>query len=392
MPRILTVDDSRAIWSIVTKQVLELGFEVEEAEHGEDGLTKLEECEFDLVLLDVTMPVLDGPGMLAKMRERGVKTPVLMLTSESKRSVVSGVMKLGIEDYILKPFKPEELRAKVLKALKVEAGQVSAAPAGGGGAPPPAPVAHQQAAPAAGAAAASAGRPFVDVLIVDDMENVHKKFRSVVPAHVSMNGVASAQAALTIARDKVFRVILVDTEMPDVSSAALVGQLRALQPHATFLGLCLRSTGDAEAEARGAGFDGVLFKPFDQTSIEDFLILHFDNQDLLHTEDNLARVSAFTGKEDRLERYLKRLEDLMDPFLVKAAAACFDAVVLDVGQIPVRPDRTPRMLLNIQKHARKLGLEVRLVGTPELGTVLRGIAETAAIPFFPTAAEARAAA
>lgn len=46
--------------------------------------------------------------MLAKMRERGVKTPVLMLTSESKRSVVSGVMKLGIEDYISKPFKPEE--------------------------------------------------------------------------------------------------------------------------------------------------------------------------------------------------------------------------------------------------------------------------------------------
>jgi len=386
MPRILTVDDSRAIRSIVTKQVLELGFEVEEAEHGEDGLAKLEECEYDLVLLDVTMPVLDGPGMLAKMRERGVKTPVLMLTSESKRSVVSSVMKLGIEDYILKPFKPEELRAKVLKALKVEAGAPSTAAA------PVAVHAPQAQAAASAGAGAPAGRAFVDVLIVDDMENVHKKFRSVVPAHVSINGVASAQASLTAARDKVFRVILVDTEMPDVSSAALVGQLRALQPHATFLGLCLRSTGDAEAEVRAAGFDGVLFKPFDQSSIEDFLILHFDNQDLLHTEDNVARASAFAGKEDRLERYMKRLEELMDPFLQRAAAACFDAVVFDVGAVPVRPDRTPRMLLSIQKHARKLGLEVRLAGTPELGTVLRGIAETAAIPFFPSAAEARAAA
>ena len=52
------------------------------------------------------------------VRERGDKTPVLMLTSESKRSVVSTVMKLGIEDYILKPFKPEELKAKVSKVLK----------------------------------------------------------------------------------------------------------------------------------------------------------------------------------------------------------------------------------------------------------------------------------
>ena len=56
--------------------------------------------------------------MLAKMREAGNKTPVLMLTSEAKRSIVGEVMKLGIEDYILKPFKPEELKAKVSKVLK----------------------------------------------------------------------------------------------------------------------------------------------------------------------------------------------------------------------------------------------------------------------------------
>ena len=71
MKRILTVDDSRAIRLIVAKQAREMGFEVVEAEDGEQGLAKLKEGTFDVVILDVTMPVLDGPGMLAKMRRAG---------------------------------------------------------------------------------------------------------------------------------------------------------------------------------------------------------------------------------------------------------------------------------------------------------------------------------
>ena len=69
MPTILTVDDSRAVRTIVSKQVKDLGFEVVEAEDGIQGLAKLAECQFDLVILDVTMPNMDGPTMLGKMRE-----------------------------------------------------------------------------------------------------------------------------------------------------------------------------------------------------------------------------------------------------------------------------------------------------------------------------------
>ena len=93
MPRILTVDDSRAIRMIVAKQLQPLGFGIGEAEDGNDGLAKLQSAAYDLVVLDVTMPNLDGPGMLAKMREGGNKTPVLMLTSESKTAIVATVMR-----------------------------------------------------------------------------------------------------------------------------------------------------------------------------------------------------------------------------------------------------------------------------------------------------------
>src|ERR1051325_6859421 len=137
MPRILTIDDSSTIRSIITKQMTDLGFEVDHAEDGQQGLAKLKEISVDLILLDVTMPVMDGPTMLARLRETGNKTPVIMLTSESKRSVVATAMKIGIDDYILKPFKPEELRAKIGKALRL----------GSPGVPPARPAAPPPAAP-----------------------------------------------------------------------------------------------------------------------------------------------------------------------------------------------------------------------------------------------------
>lgn len=122
MPAILTVDDSRAVRSIVGKQVKALGFELLEAEDGIQGLERLAQARVDLVLLDVTMPNMDGPTMLQKMRAAGDQTPVIMLTSESQRATVAAAMQAGISDYILKPFKAEELREKVLSVLECEPG------------------------------------------------------------------------------------------------------------------------------------------------------------------------------------------------------------------------------------------------------------------------------
>jgi CheY-like chemotaxis protein len=69
MPRVLTVDDSRAVRSLVVRQLGEWGIEADEAEDGVRGLEKLQAGSYDLVLLDVSMPEMDGPTMLAKLRE-----------------------------------------------------------------------------------------------------------------------------------------------------------------------------------------------------------------------------------------------------------------------------------------------------------------------------------
>lgn len=386
MPTVLTVDDSSSIRSIVSKALRELGFEIEQAEDGEKGLALLEETKVDLILLDVTMPVMDGPTMLKALRERGDKTPVIMLTSESKRAVVAGAMQLGIEDYMLKPFKPDELRTKVFKALRMSDSTPVVANAAVG-----APTAATRPAPSPSAPGASAGpnKSFVDVLIVDDMENVHKRFRQTLPAHITMHGSVSARDALTQCQEKVFRLILVDMVIPDVNSVALMNQLRALQPHAAYVALVLRAATDPRAEITAAGFADFLFKPFDPDATGELIGKFFEHGNLLELDGNVMAAAKFDGKEDKVERYYHRLKAEVKDATEKLAAACYDEAIFDLRAIPLRADRTIRMLIEIDKDARKLGIQLRLVGNAETSALLHRVAETAELPFFESLERAR---
>jgi two-component system cell cycle response regulator len=375
MPRILTIDDSSTIRSIITKQMSDLGFEVEHAEDGAQGLAKLGAASVDLILLDVTMPVMDGPTMLAALRERGDLTPVIMLTSESKRSIVSGAVKLGIEDYILKPFKPDELRGKVMKALKLDG-------SGAKGAVGSNPAVAAPAASGGGGGGASASRQFIDILVIDDMENVHKKLRTFLPAHVSLNGCVSAREALQMCQERVYRVVVTDLVIPDVNSVALMNQLRALQPHAVMVALALRSAGEAAADVKGQGFSDVLYKPFEAAAVEDFLSKHFEVDDVLSIDGNVLACAAFSGKEDKLDRYFNRLRTLCHESLEKLASACYDDTIFDLSAIPLRNDKIVRLLMDSDKEAKKLGIAMRLVGTPEVKKVLGAVMETSTMPFF----------
>lgn len=378
MPRILTIDDSSTIRSIITKQMTDLGFEVEQAEDGQQGLAKLDGTAVDLILLDVTMPVMDGPTMLAALRERGNRTPVIMLTSESKRSIVAGAIKLGIEDYILKPFKPDELRSKVLKALRVDPSTAAARPA---------PASTSQGSSPLPATPAPA-RETVDILLIDDMENVHKKLRSLLPAHVTMLASATARDALQACQDRAFRFVVIDLVIPDVNSVALMGQVRALQPEATMIALALRSAGDVTAEVKGQGFADVMFKPFEAAAIEEFLTRQSGNDEVLSVNGNVLECAAFTGKEDKLDGYFTRLRAMCHESLEKLASACYDDTIIDLSAVPVRNDKIVRWLMESDKEARKLGISLRLVGTPEIKRVVGAVNETAALPFFASRAEA----
>ena len=113
--KILSVDDSRTIRLIVGKAFRPYDVTILEAANGEEGLTVAAREKPDLIILDVTMPVMDGVTMLRKLREDAAlkRTPVIMLTAESGCENIAIVARLGVRDYVTKPFREEELLAKV---------------------------------------------------------------------------------------------------------------------------------------------------------------------------------------------------------------------------------------------------------------------------------------
>ncbi|MBT8338593.1 MAG: response regulator [Desulfatitalea sp.] len=117
--KILTVDDSRTIRMIIKNAFKNYQCELHEAENGRDGLALAAEIKPDLIILDITMPVMTGIEMLAKILEDETlkDTAVIMLTAESGRDNVMNIVKMGVKDYIVKPFKGDQLIDRVKLVL-----------------------------------------------------------------------------------------------------------------------------------------------------------------------------------------------------------------------------------------------------------------------------------
>jgi DNA-binding response OmpR family regulator len=383
MKRVLTVDDSRAMRNIVSKALAGLELEILQAEDGQQGLDSVAANHPDLIVLDITMPVMDGPTMLRELRGRGDKTPVLLLTAESGTSIIGPMMAHGFEDYIVKPFKAEELQAKVKKVLNPQ-GKVTAAPE-----LEPEPARHAAAPSAATGWAGGEGRPFVEVLLIDDMENVAKQFRAQIPEHLKVNSATDGQAAAALCRERLYRVVIVDLEIPDVDSSSLARQLRALQPSAVFVALVMRNAKNPAQLARDAGFEGALVKPFDPEQVGDFLTAYFETKDLVEVDGNVVKVAAFAGKKERELRYFARLSKLLDEAVDKLAAACYPSMVLDLSRVPPSPDQLLRLLSTSARYAKDMGIDLRLVAPQETRKLVADVVDTASIPFFETVAEAQ---
>ena len=117
MQRILIVEDEENIARFVELELKYEGYEIDKAYDGREGFNKIKEHDYDLILLDIMLPVLNGMEILRRIRQFS-DTPVIMLTARD--SVVDKVSGLdgGADDYITKPFAIEELLARIRAVLR----------------------------------------------------------------------------------------------------------------------------------------------------------------------------------------------------------------------------------------------------------------------------------
>ena len=117
--KILSIDDSKTIRLLLARMFRPFQVELREAGNGEEGLAQAKEVRPDLIILDYNMPVMDGVTMLQHLRSEPElrSIPVIMLTAESNPKVISTVARLGVRDYVVKPFQEQALIAKVSKVI-----------------------------------------------------------------------------------------------------------------------------------------------------------------------------------------------------------------------------------------------------------------------------------
>jgi two-component system, OmpR family, response regulator MprA len=115
---ILVVDDDAPIRRMLDRTLRADGYEVRSAPDGGAALAEVEQSVPDLILLDVAMPGLDGLAVCRRLRERGLATPVLLLTARDGLADRVQGLDAGADDYVVKPFETEELLARVRALLR----------------------------------------------------------------------------------------------------------------------------------------------------------------------------------------------------------------------------------------------------------------------------------
>jgi two-component system chemotaxis response regulator CheY len=113
--KVLIVDDSAVMRKVIIRELTKCGVEtgaITEASDGLEGLEAASKDSFDLILMDWNMPGMLGIDVVRKLREVGVTTPIMMVTTEGEKTNVVIAIQAGANNYLVKPFSPEDFSAK----------------------------------------------------------------------------------------------------------------------------------------------------------------------------------------------------------------------------------------------------------------------------------------
>lgn len=359
---ILTIDDSRAVRMIVKKAFKSYACEIQEAANGVEGLAMAEKCQPDLILLDITMPVMDGVEMLTKLKsDRSLKhIPVIMLTAEAGRQTVMKIAKLGIRDYIVKPFQESVLVSKVTRVVELR--------------------------PAADRRSVKKITDSVNIVIVDDKPAIIQQFRDRL-AHLpwEIHGSASTGETIDICNRITPDLIIVSLSLPDGAGLSLFRILRA-ESKTKFLpvfGMAVKTDKEAAEAAQKLGFTNIVTKPIDfaefESRVSKAINLDTSERYFIMGDDYLS--VQFPEKPS--QAIMAELQEHLRAKISDAVDRGFYKVVIDAGNLKTVSVEVMKMMIQIQKICNELTLNLLLVGSQEVAHECAAYEETSSWSFHP---------
>jgi CheY-like chemotaxis protein len=341
-PKILSVDDSKAVRMLLARLFRPFACELVEAANGEEGLAAAVRERPDLIILDYNMPVMDGVSMLRQLREHADlrRTPVIMLTAESSAEDIATVARLGVRDYVTKPFSEELFLAKVARAVSLVARPTHdrrkrkpapQAERGGAAERPVHPDAPKSAKELAESSSAPSAVPLqlASVLVVDDSRTMRLSLIRALNelGFDNIKEAKNGRQALELVLKEHFDLMLLDMEMPEMNGMEVLLALKN-NPQLGGLPVIVISGADQIENAVRcieAGAEDYLPKPFNPTllraratsSIEKKRLRDLDRVRLVQLQTEKDRTEAanrlVTEKNQILETLSSKLSKYLSP-------------------------------------------------------------------------------
>ena len=367
--KVLTVDDSKTVRIIVKKAFKPFDCEILEAANGVEGLAVAAKETPDLILLDITMPVMDGVEMLTKLKsDPALKSiPVIMLTAEGGRDNVLKIAKIGVRDYLVKPFKEEVLIEKASRVIDLK--PVNEGPA----------------------KAKSIFDP-ADILVVEDKPAIIQQIQDGLK-HTPwrIKGVSTQGEAIDAATKAPPDLIVVSLSLPEESAFTLFRLIRTnvKTKYTPVFALVVKTETVQQQQAQTVGFSAIVTKPIDIGELESKIAkaMNLDTSQRYYAVEGDLMVMRLP--EPCSPAVIAEAATYLKPKFADAVDAGINKVVIDIHQIKSLHMGIIKLLFQAMQTCRDLAMQFALVGNPQIISECKGFEDTRGWTFYDSLDEAK---
>jgi two-component system cell cycle response regulator len=363
------VDDSKTVRIIVKKAFKPFDCEILEAANGVEGLAVAAKENPDLILLDVTMPVMDGVEMLTKLKaDPALKSiPVVMLTAEGGRDNVLKIAKIGVRDYLVKPFKEEVLVEKCSRVVDLK--PVNEAPAKAKSILDPA-----------------------DILIVEDKPAIIQQIQEGLK-HTpwTIKGVSTQAEAIDSCTKAPPDLILISLSLPEEGAFSLFRLIRTnvKTKYTPVFALVVKTEIAQQQQAQTVGFTAVITKPIDMSELETKIAkaMNLDTSQRYYSIDSEMMIMRLP--EQCSPAVIAEAAAYLKPKFAEAVDAGYNKVVIDIHQIKSLHMGIIKLLFQAMQTCRELAMQFALVGNPQIISECKGFEDTRGWTFYDSLDDAK---
>jgi two-component system cell cycle response regulator len=355
-PKILTVDDSKTIRMIVARAFKGFACEILEASDGVEGLAIVSREKPDIILLDYTMPVMDGFEMLNKLKAdpENKSIPVVMLTAEAGRDNVLKIARLGVRDYLVKPFKEELVVERVGRIIDLKAKNEAAAKAKRYDDP-------------------------LHLLLVDDKPAILEQIRAgLADTTWTLSGLTQAGQAVDFCTNQMPDVILVSLSLPEGAGFMLFQMMRAAVKTKAIpiFALSVKTGLEEQQRAQQMGFNGIITKPIDPEDLKnkvtralslDTSYRYFVGQDGVLVLKLPPNLSPLIANDITLN---------LRPKVTEGVDAGLDKLLMDMSRLANADVNLVKLGINVTSLCQELGVRLTMIGSDAVRAECKNYEET----------------